>query len=493
MILIELQTSRIRTYKDEYIIVEEETSEDDQGHRGRSHKREHDKLQKPVESRHEDHDQHRSSYQAPSSRGRSASQSRNERYEPQQPPRRRHRRQDSNHSRQSAISYRHVSASKHKEPERVRESYPQKIRVHYEEQEYSPDSASRSSSSRKHYAAPSQQSYQNPRKVPVRYDEQEYSPDSASRSRSRSRSPSSKKRYAAPSQQSYHEPKKVPVHFSEQEYPQVFESRSKSPIKQYTAPSSEQSCHDPRRYRKSSVSTMAEWIDESQYPAPSWKEYTAAHSARRSPVGQENSFNESVLPQGPTSQCRPARRTSPQSTASPWDEPHDLRTGSNVEEIVVTERFVYRKEKMSEEERRRQEALDTEMLNFNIPRRSFHNLSAKDEASKYYTDDWIAEEELAKRREVAEVNYGSDDGWRELRPEDEHIPGAWPEGEVQGSTWNYSAPTGSGWSSKKMEPGSWRRDNWQDAELVDDDNWSDTESWKALQNGKLDNLHNLTQ
>lgn len=237
---------------------------------------------------------------------------------------------------------------------------------------------------------------------------------------------------------------------------------------------------------------MAEWHDMLPSQTPSWSEHKAAYAARRSPVAQENSFDKSAFPQEPPSQYRPTRRTSPQSTANPWDEPHDLRAGPNVEEIVVTERFVYRKEKMSEEERRRQEALDREMLNFNSPRKPSHDLSAKDEASKYYTDDWSAEEELARRREAAEVNYDYDDGWRELPPEDEHIPGEWPEGEAYGSTWNYSVPETPRWG-KKMEAGSWRRNNWQDSELVDDDNWSDTESWKALVAGKFDKPHIFTQ
>jgi hypothetical protein len=103
---------------------------------------------------------------------------------------------------------------------------------------------------------------------------------------------------------------------------------------------------------------------------------------------------------------RRERNSSPPVTP-PWEAPHDIRPTGNEDLVVVTERYEYRPKKngKSEEDRRRQEFVDRVTLD----RQQAIQFSAE-EAAKYYHEDWSRAElepprEPLRGTEYAEPSY----------------------------------------------------------------------------------------
>ena len=114
---------------------------------------------------------------------------------------------------------------------------------------------------------------------------------------------------------------------------------------------------------------------------------TSFHKRSTSRFSRRNSFEDAEISAVRTQEARHRRRQerrSPTESRAPLGPPHVLRPQHNDGTIVVTEKHVYRPTKQTTDEMM-QEYTDRAVLGQRDEPRSF---AARDEAARYYQDDW---------------------------------------------------------------------------------------------------------
>jgi hypothetical protein len=190
-------------------------------------------------------------------------------------------------------------------------------------------------------------------------------------------------------------PRKVPIYFEEDGNIHRTSAPSRSSLGDCEEPS-QRNCHDrndPTEQRlPSRVSTVVEDEYEPLFPSRR-NSRESTHFVVRRPLSKEGSFDDretiSSLQSREAAQRRRRERASPiESTGHPWEQPYFINPRHNDEVVVATERYEYRPRSalmLDEVERRRQEYLDRKMLDTRRPKAEF---SEKEEAARYYNQDW---------------------------------------------------------------------------------------------------------
>jgi hypothetical protein len=172
---------------------------------------------------------------------------------------------------------------------------------------------------------------------------------------------------------------------------------------------------------------------------------------------------ESDIPQR-SRRRRFERASSSTALADSWIAPHVIKPRPQDEKIVVTERWVYRPKKQSEEQRRQEELHDYSMRSEEATR-FYHDNWGKDrevptrtvrlneEASRYYQDDW------AKDRERSSHSVKSDKETSRCLQED------WASGKAV-----HSADFREQRRPRSSISDRYRRDFIQDYELAESEN-----------------------
>ena len=99
--------------------------------------------------------------------------------------------------------------------------------------------------------------------------------------------------------------------------------------------------------------------------------------------------------------CRVEQEHPDIEASAPWNAPHVIHPRPGDEAIVVTERFVYRPNKETEEQRRQKEYIDKAYY-----KSEDNTAQAEEEASRYYHDDWSREETVYVRGEPSRRRQG---------------------------------------------------------------------------------------
>jgi hypothetical protein len=194
-------------------------------------------------------------------------------------------------------------------------------------------------------------------------------------------------------------PKKIPVRFEEEivyrtvEAPRAYHRGQEMPSGR-GSPSMEYSVEEP----ESAVKV---------FPARDYRleerSLTPRQIIPRKPLSKQSSFEDRDIESSKRSvearQRRRRERNSPTSPSiPPWEQPHVIHPRDGDEVIVVTERYEYRPKKkpeVAEEERRTQEYVDRAAFYVrpdSLERRGQSQPDpgyfSRDEAAKYYHDDW---------------------------------------------------------------------------------------------------------
>ncbi len=176
-------------------------------------------------------------------------------------------------------------------------------------------------------------------------------------------------------------------------------------------PSSRNQYQEQGRYdrKEREKDYIIEVVEEVPRRGPSRECYEKREAVSGSPTREYYKEQETTLSSRAEEARRRRRRerNSSPSVTPPWEAPHVIRPAGNEDLIVVTERYKYRPKKngKSEEDRRRQEFIDRVTLD-----RQQANQFSAEEAARYYHEDWSRAElepprESLRRTEYAEPSY----------------------------------------------------------------------------------------
>ncbi|EPE36368.1 hypothetical protein GLAREA_05706 [Glarea lozoyensis ATCC 20868] len=183
---------------------------------------------------------------------------------------------------------------------------------------------------------------------------------------------------------------KVPVYFNDDDDNDYFDNTF-SGQSQESAPD-----HSADWYYKDPA-------DETLNLVGSWGATKATDLDQRCP--RESNVDDTSSISLRSQESRRRRRRERRMSANHWGLPHVLNPKNDDQVIVVKEEYVYRPKKRAEEEKL-QEYTDRAVLGDRYERREFEK---RDDAERYYRDDWARERSLSQPRyETARKGYRKD-------------------------------------------------------------------------------------